>query len=299
MALRDQPYLPLYVQDFLTDEKLIECSAATTGVYIRIMCLMHKSEEYGTILLKQKYKQSEKQSLNFASQLAKSLPYNLLEIESAIIELLREKVLDLNGDLLVQKRMMKDNEISIKRSISGSKGGLTTQTNNKKPIKKFAKAKNKAKHEYENEIENKDEVVNENNGIEKPKKEIVKYGQFKNVILSEVEYAKAKEKYKEDLEPMIEKLSSYIQSSGKTYKSHYATFSSWVHNSIIEEKQKKQKNAGRETSKDYIKRVGGELDDIFKRKEQTGNYFGIDLSGERQHSNDDSGYSDFVDVSKR
>lgn len=26
MALRDQPYLPLYVQDFLTDEKLRECS---------------------------------------------------------------------------------------------------------------------------------------------------------------------------------------------------------------------------------------------------------------------------------
>ena len=24
MALRDQPYIPLYIQDFLTDEKLIE-----------------------------------------------------------------------------------------------------------------------------------------------------------------------------------------------------------------------------------------------------------------------------------
>ena len=93
MALRDQPYLPLYIQDFMTDEKLIECSASTTGVYIRIMCLMHKSEEYGTILLKQKYKQSQKQSLNFASQLAKSLPYSLAEIEQSIEELLNEKVL--------------------------------------------------------------------------------------------------------------------------------------------------------------------------------------------------------------
>ena len=43
MALRDQPYLPLYVQDFLTDEKLAECSAMATGVYIRLMCIMHKS----------------------------------------------------------------------------------------------------------------------------------------------------------------------------------------------------------------------------------------------------------------
>ena len=58
MALRDQPYLPLYVQDFLTDEKLIECSASATGVYIRVMCIMHKSDPYGMILLKQKDKQT-------------------------------------------------------------------------------------------------------------------------------------------------------------------------------------------------------------------------------------------------
>jgi uncharacterized protein YdaU (DUF1376 family) len=61
MALRNQPYIPLYVQDFLTDEKLIECSAQSTGVYIRLMCIMHKSEDYGKILLKQKDKQSDKQ----------------------------------------------------------------------------------------------------------------------------------------------------------------------------------------------------------------------------------------------
>ena len=44
MALRDQPYIPLYVQDFMTDEKLSECSAESTGVYIRVMCIMHKSQ---------------------------------------------------------------------------------------------------------------------------------------------------------------------------------------------------------------------------------------------------------------
>ena len=39
MALRDQPYLPLYVLDFLVDEKLAYCSAESTGVYIRLMCM--------------------------------------------------------------------------------------------------------------------------------------------------------------------------------------------------------------------------------------------------------------------
>lgn len=165
MALRDQPYFPLYVNDFLTDEKLNECSPAATGVYIRIMCLMHKSEVYGKILLKQKYKQNDKQILNFACQLVKFLPYNLLEIENSLMELLDEKVLEIEGDFLIQKRMVQDNEISLKRSKSGSLGGKNTQSNNKKFASKFAKAKSKANTEYENEYENEYEYVNENNKI--------------------------------------------------------------------------------------------------------------------------------------
>ena len=58
MSLRNQPYFPLYVQDFLTDEKLNCCSASSQGVYIKIMCLLHKSEVYGELMLKQKDKQN-------------------------------------------------------------------------------------------------------------------------------------------------------------------------------------------------------------------------------------------------
>ena len=60
MALRDQPYLPLYVQDYLTDEKLNNCSASSQGIYIKIMCLFHKCDPYGGILLKQNDKQNDK-----------------------------------------------------------------------------------------------------------------------------------------------------------------------------------------------------------------------------------------------
>ena len=63
MALRNNPYLPLYIQDFMTDEKLAECSPHATGVYIRIMCLLHKCEIYGKFLLNQNYKQSSNQIL--------------------------------------------------------------------------------------------------------------------------------------------------------------------------------------------------------------------------------------------
>lgn len=143
MALRDQPYLPLYVQDFLTDEKLIECSASATGVYIRVMCIMHKSDPYGMILLKQKDKQSENICLNFAYKLARHLPYSIDEISAGIDELVNEGVLIIENNKLIQKRMVRDNEISDKRAMAGKIGGIKTQ--------KFAKAKVKANSENENE----------------------------------------------------------------------------------------------------------------------------------------------------
>ena len=117
MALRDQPYIPLYIQDFLTDEKLIECSAATTGVYVRLMCIMHKSDEYGKILLKQKDKQTDKQINNFALKVAKQLPYDLSVIISSLTELLDENVLYVEGDYLCQKRMISDKEVKGEKII--------------------------------------------------------------------------------------------------------------------------------------------------------------------------------------
>ena len=50
------------------------------------------------------------------------------------------------------------------------------------------------------------------------------YGEFKNVKLTDEEYKKLEDK---NLLPYIEKLSSYIASKGKKYKSHYATILTW------------------------------------------------------------------------
>lgn len=146
MALRNQPYIPLYVNDFLTDEKLIECSAETTGVYIRLMCLMHKAEEYGTISIKEKDKQSEDIITNFAKKLVKLMPYTVEVIKRALNELIEEDVILLSQDRLIQRRMVADNSLSITRSKVGQKGGLT-----RKNKEKFAIAKSEAKHQANTE----------------------------------------------------------------------------------------------------------------------------------------------------
>jgi len=177
MALRNQPYIPLYVNDFLSDEKLRECSASSVGVYIFIMCLMHKSETYGKILLKQKFKQigskyyskfeanneasSEgglKVCYNFASALAGGLPFEIEVIAHSLHELISENVLILDGDYLIQKRMVKDNKTSEGRAIGGQAGGLKTIANYRAKIgNKFAQAKSEASSE--DAIEYKDNQV--------------------------------------------------------------------------------------------------------------------------------------------
>ena len=51
------------------------------------------------------------------------------------------------------------------------------------------------------------------------------HGEFMNVCLSDEEVEKIKEK---GLESLIDELSEYIESSGKKYKSHYATILQWA-----------------------------------------------------------------------
>jgi hypothetical protein len=153
MSRKDKPYMPLYIQDFLTDEKLMECSASATGVYIRIMCIMHKSETYGTILLKQKDKQKDKQIENFALKLAKHLPYDLATVLTGLEELIGEGCLYIDNDFLVQKRMFNDGNLSETRSFTGHLGGVATQ----EKVKNFALANIKANTDIDIDIENDNE----------------------------------------------------------------------------------------------------------------------------------------------
>lgn len=146
MALRNQPYLPLYVDDFLTDEKLNECSPEAHGIYIKLMCVMHKSQTYGKILLKQKDKQSTKQIINFAMKLDRYLPFTSVEIEAGLSELIAEEVIYIEGDYLCQKRMIKDNKISELRAKAGSKGGNKKNLKDKSFATDFAIAKHQANH---------------------------------------------------------------------------------------------------------------------------------------------------------
>ena len=65
--------------------------------------------------------------------------------------------------------------------------------------------------------------------IDKDKKNNIrhKYGEYKNVLLSDDDLSKLQSEF-DDYEERIERLSSYIESTGKRYKNHLATIRNWA-----------------------------------------------------------------------
>lgn len=83
---------------------------------------------------------------------------------------------------------------------------------------------------------------------EKPKKKVKqvkhKHGEYNNVLLTDEELEKLKAEYS-DLDDRIERLSSYIASTGKAYKSHYATIRNWARKDKEQPKQQPRYNQPR------------------------------------------------------
>lgn len=65
------------------------------------------------------------------------------------------------------------------------------------------------------------------------------YGEYKNIRLTDEEYRKLKDKLQGHTDMMIEKLSRYIKSTGKTYQDHYVTILNWYEQDKDKLSQKK------------------------------------------------------------
>lgn len=84
---------------------------------------------------------------------------------------------------------------------------------------------NAADIDKDKELDKEKEELPKGNSNKKPSKH--KYGEYGNVLLTDDELDKLKNEYS-DWEDRIERLSSYVASTGKSYKSHYATIRNWA-----------------------------------------------------------------------
>lgn len=65
------------------------------------------------------------------------------------------------------------------------------------------------------------------------------YGEYQNIILTDEQYKALQEKLQGHTDTMIEKLSRYIKSTGKTYQDHYVTILNWYEQDKDKLSQKK------------------------------------------------------------
>ena len=196
---RAQPYLPLYVQDVLTDPHLCACSASACGVYLYLLCILHKQEEYGEYRLWDEPSDEDIFAL-FAAQLSRQMPLSAEEIAPALRELVKRGVLSLQQDCLICDDMVLQHHVSVQRAAAGQKGGSKTQSKNTDKQKSFAstfalakvQANTENEIEYESDIEDKKERIE---GVQGEKGEENRFEQTWQVYPRKVEKAAARKAY--------------------------------------------------------------------------------------------------------
>jgi len=247
MALRDWPYLPLYVKDFVSDEKLVRCCASTIGVYIWLMCYMHKSDKYGVFAIRERDRVSDDILDDFARVFSSFSPFSQGTVQGAFQELIDENIVFIKRNWLCQKRMMKDGELSDTRSKSGKAGMHSRYKKEEENDDEFcySKTANKTLTKYVNANANANANANEElnkKGVAKIEK--IEFAEF--VHMTNAEHDKLVVQFgTHGAQRCIEILDNYKGSSGKKYKSDYRAILSWVAGKYGEECRSKPQPAER------------------------------------------------------
>lgn len=111
----------------------------------------------------------------------------------------------------------------------------------------------KSNLDYEPQLSTKQQSTEEQSTKESSTKRETrhKYGEYKNVLLTDSDLEKLKTEFPTDWEERIERLSSYMASSGKSYKSHLATIRNWARR----DREAKRDTVSHETTSGFNKKI--------------------------------------------
>lgn len=205
MSNNKDPAFLFYSSDFLVG--VSDLTMEERGQYITLICIQHAKGHL-----------SEKNIKIAVGDVSK--------------DVLAKFEIDENGlyyNSRLEKEMLKRENYAKSRYENGCKGGRPKKTiekpygfENETICQTIAKP---TQNHSENENININEIINntiiDSNNIKH------KYGEFNNVLLTDIEYEKLKEKYPSNYQKRIDDLSLYISSKGNKYKSHYHTIISW------------------------------------------------------------------------
>lgn len=115
------------------------------------------------------------------------------------------------------------------------------------------------RNETPTEIEVEEEIeIEKEKEIYKEKPTRHRYGEYKNVLLTDKDLEKLKTEFPDDWEKRIERLSAYMASTGKSYKNHLATIRNWARM----QKERDEKSRAAE-----VKQFAGNEDEEWKKQD--------------------------------
>lgn len=225
--------------DIFDDEKilLIESlpdSYAIITVWFKLLCLAGKQNNSGVFMMNNKIAYTDKMlatifrmketTVTMALQTFEN--FGMIEIVDGVITIPNWGKHQNLDQLESKKEYMKNymKEYREKQKLLTCK--TNSKTNSKANVRQADIDKEEDK-EKEIDINNNISVSVETEKSKKDKPIKHKYGEYKNVLLTDEELEKLKTEYSDYVE-RIERLSGYTASTGKVYKSHYATIRNWA-----------------------------------------------------------------------
>jgi len=188
-------------------------------------------------------------------------------LKSVINTCIREGLFVSDDDMFwsesLRRRKGKYHELKQKRSDAGKKGMAkrwgtdnTVITDENNSNNNDITNNNKVKESKGKESKGKEKKINVDAPTPTPKKN--KYGEFQKVCLSDEEYLKLNEKLGQLMaEDLITRLDSYKASTGKNYKSDYATILNWSRKEPI---NINKPNQSKQYSNPFLELLKEELD---------------------------------------
>jgi hypothetical protein len=134
------------------------------------------------------------------------------------------------------------------KKYQGSEQRYEQQVNNERTTTEQQVNNERTHNKNRENIKNRENDKNEREGNKIPPahshQHKISFGLFHNVLLTDKEVADLESKYPDLYKAKIERLSSYIESTGKEYKSHYAVLLQWLAEDLAKGEQRRGKSKG-------------------------------------------------------
>ena len=134
------------------------------------------------------------------------------------------KTIDDSRLIEMSKRQVDASKTKNRRTIDEQKTNTDNNRIDKNSIEEISIDKNRID---KNRVDNKEKSIKEKDAAKAAAPVKHKYGEYNNVLLTDEELDKLIAEFP-DYQKRIENLSNYIASTGKKYKSHYATIRNWA-----------------------------------------------------------------------